>query len=94
VEDNRTPPTRKARLVRNDAWVEAEFEGGRAGYCPRRFNLDGLLQDAAAEAGAELTDRTRVVEVILAFGRRARTFRRARREREDLLARARESEQG
>lgn len=59
-----TPPTRRARLVKGDGWVEGEFDDGRAGYCPRRKRLDGLLQDAAVEAGAELRDRTRVVEVL------------------------------
>lgn len=66
---DRTPAIRKARLVKNDAWIDAEFEGDRAEYCPRRFRLDGLLQDAAAAAGAELADRTRVTEVLFREGR-------------------------
>jgi flavin-dependent dehydrogenase len=44
--------------------------------------------------GAVARGRLGVVPEFLAFGRRARAFRKARREREDLLARARESEQG
>ena len=41
-----------------------EFSGGRAEYCPRRKRLDGLLQDAAAAAGVEVLDRTRVTSLV------------------------------
>jgi flavin-dependent dehydrogenase len=36
----------------------------RAGCCPRRVTLDPLLQRAAIAAGAELRDRTRVVDLV------------------------------
>lgn len=36
----------------------------RAGCCPRRITLDPLLQRAAIDAGAELRDRTRVVDLL------------------------------
>lgn len=63
------PPVRRARLRKGDAWADVSFRDGRAGACPRRKRLDGLLQDAAAEAGAELRDRTRMTEVIEERGR-------------------------
>jgi menaquinone-9 beta-reductase len=58
------PATRLVRLRKNDAVVDIEFSGGRAEYCPRRARLDALLQDAAASAGVEVLDRTRVTAVV------------------------------
>jgi flavin-dependent dehydrogenase len=58
------PPTRVVRLRKNDAFVDIEFPAGRAEYCPRRARLDGLLQDAAASAGVEILDRTRVTSLL------------------------------
>ena len=58
------PPTHIVRLRKNDAFVDIEFSGGRAEYCPRRKRLDGLLQDAAASAGVEVLDRTRVTSLV------------------------------
>lgn len=58
------PPSPRVRLVKGEARVEARFAEGRTECCPRRERLDGLLQAAAAEAGAELRDRTRVTEVL------------------------------
>lgn len=58
------PPTHIVRLRKNDAVVDYGFSGGRAEYCPRRKRLDGLLQDAAASAGVELLDRTRVTSLV------------------------------
>ena len=49
-----TPATHVVRLRKNDAYVDLQFADGRAEYCPRRYRLDGLLQDAA-----ERTSRTR-----------------------------------
>ncbi|HKK26874.1 MAG TPA: NAD(P)/FAD-dependent oxidoreductase [Gemmatimonadota bacterium] len=57
-------PARCARLVKGDAAVDVCFDEGRIEVCPRRERLDGLLQDAAREAGAELRDRTRATEVV------------------------------
>jgi menaquinone-9 beta-reductase len=58
------PPIHIVRLRKNDAFVDFEFSGGRAEYCPRRKRLDGLLQDAAASAGVEVLDRTRVTSLV------------------------------
>ncbi len=37
---------------------------GRAAYCLRREKLDGLLQRAAVDAGAELRHQTRVTDIV------------------------------
>jgi menaquinone-9 beta-reductase len=58
------PPTHLVRLRKNDAFVDIEFPRDRAEYCPRRARLDGLLQDAAAAAGVEVLDRTRVTSLV------------------------------
>jgi flavin-dependent dehydrogenase len=58
------PPTHLVRLRKNDAFVDIEFPGDRAEYCPRRSRLDGLLQDAAASAGVEFLDHTRVTSLV------------------------------
>ena len=56
---DKAPASHVVRLRKNDAHVDVQFANGRAEYCPRRARLDGLLQDAAVAAGAELRDRTR-----------------------------------
>jgi menaquinone-9 beta-reductase len=58
------PPTHIVRLRKNDAAVDIEFPHDRAEYCPRRGRLDGLLQDAAASAGVEVLDQTRVTALV------------------------------
>jgi 2-polyprenyl-6-methoxyphenol hydroxylase-like FAD-dependent oxidoreductase len=58
------PPTHIVRLRKNDAFVDIEFPRERAEYCPRRKRLDGLLQDAAASAGVEILDQTRVTSIL------------------------------
>lgn len=58
------PPGRIIRLNKDGAAVDFEFAEGRAEYCPRRRRLDGLLEEAAVSAGAELRDRTRVTELL------------------------------
>ena len=58
------PPSRTLRIAKNDAFVDMLFADGRAEYCPRRRRLDALLQDAAAAAGAEVRERTRVVSLL------------------------------
>jgi flavin-dependent dehydrogenase len=63
------PATRVLRIRKNDAWMDVPFDEGRAGYCPRRLRLDGLLQDAAVGAGAELRDRARATGVRFEQGR-------------------------
>ena len=64
-----TPPTRTVRLRKGDAWAEASFPDGRAEYCPRRERLDRLLQEAAANSGAEVRDRTRALGLLCENGR-------------------------
>lgn len=58
------PASPRIRFVKGEAWADVRFPDGRAEYCPRRARLDGLLQRAAVEAGAELRDRTRVDQVL------------------------------
>jgi len=65
------PATRVLRIRKNEAWMDVPFGEGRAGYCPRRKRLDGLLQDAAIRAGAELRDRTRATGILFEQGRAA-----------------------
>lgn len=64
-----TPLTPTARLRQGDAWADITFADGRHELCPRRERLDGLIQNAAVEAGAELRDRTRVTAVAFEDGR-------------------------
>lgn len=59
------PATSTLRLRKDQAWVDISFADGRAGYCPRRMRLDGLLQDAAIRAGVELRDRTCATGVLV-----------------------------
>jgi menaquinone-9 beta-reductase len=64
-----TPPTGIMRLERDGAVVDLAFPEDRVEYCPRRQRLDGLLQQAATAAGAELLDRTRVTGLLRENGR-------------------------
>jgi len=64
-----TPVTRVVRLAKDGAAVDLELPPGRMECCPRRERLDGLLQDAAVAAGAELRDRTRVTALLEEDGR-------------------------
>lgn len=59
-----TPPAPclRLRVEGHDAYVKHPID--RAGCCPRRSTLDPLLQQAAIRAGAELRDRSRVVELL------------------------------
>jgi flavin-dependent dehydrogenase len=59
-----TPPARIIRINAEGAVLDAHLPDGRAEYCPRRERLDGLLQQAAVDAGAELRDRTRVTSLV------------------------------
>lgn len=58
------PAIRKSGLVADDAKLVTHYPGDRAAYCIRRHRLDGQLQRAALNAGAELLDRTRVVDLV------------------------------
>lgn len=59
-----TPPMQLFRLAKGESAVDIPLRDGRAERCPRRERLDGLIQDAARAAGAELRDRTRVVGLL------------------------------
>lgn len=63
------PPMRRVRIAKGSSWADLAFTGERVDRCPRRKRLDALLQDAAAEAGVELRDRTRLEEVVFEAGR-------------------------
>lgn len=64
-----TPPSHVMRVNKNGASIDVRYAEGRAEYCPRRKRLDGLLQDAAVNAGAELLDGTRVTALLRENGR-------------------------
>jgi flavin-dependent dehydrogenase len=55
------PATEKVLLSVDDSSARIRNPPGRAGYCIRRIKLDTWLQEAAAGAGAEIRDRSRVV---------------------------------
>lgn len=57
------PPSRIIRLSKNGNAADIVHAQGRAEYCPRRKRLDGLLQETAVNAGAELMDRTRLIKI-------------------------------
>lgn len=64
-----TPKSPRMRLRKGDASVDLTFADGRHELCPRRERLDGLLQDAAVAAGAELRDSTRATRVLFEANR-------------------------
>lgn len=64
-----SPATSTLRLRKDQALVDISFADGRAGYCPRRMRLDGLLQDAAIRTGVEQRDRTSAIGVVIERGR-------------------------
>jgi flavin-dependent dehydrogenase len=64
-----SPPSHVIRLEMDGVAVDVPYRRGRAGHCLRRFKLDGLLQEAAARAGADLRDRTKVVGLVREGGR-------------------------
>ena len=64
-----SPEMSSIRFDWNGGRLDVPFERGHGEYCPRRKRFDGLLQDAARQAGAELHDRTRVTSLLLRDGR-------------------------
>ena len=64
-----TPAARVIRMNAEGTVIDIALPDGRAEYCPRRERLDGLLQQAAVGAGAELLDRTRVTSLLRENGR-------------------------
>lgn len=63
------PPSPRISFCKNGATLNFSYAGGRSGYCPRRERLDGLLQDAARDAGVEVLDRTKLIGLIEEDGR-------------------------
>lgn len=63
------PGAAVVRLQKDDALIDIRLPDGLTERCPRRRRLDGLLQDAAADAGAELRERSTVTEVVVEGGR-------------------------
>lgn len=59
-----SPPARVIRFEVDGAYVDVEPPAGRYECCPRRYRLDGLLQEAAAAAGVEIREATRVTGVV------------------------------
>ena len=59
-----SPPARALRFEVDGSHVIVEPPAGRHECCPRRYRLDGLLQQKAEESGVEFFDRTRVDELI------------------------------
>ncbi|MGD8815614.1 MAG: FAD-dependent monooxygenase [Acidobacteriota bacterium] len=59
-----SPPMKVFRLAKGASALDIPMRPGRAERCPRRKRLDGLIQDAARAAGAEVRDRTRVVGLL------------------------------
>ncbi len=64
-----SPPIRRLRIGRGAGTLDVELEGERVEYCPRRERFDGLLQDAARAAGAEVRDRTTAKRLLSTDGR-------------------------
>jgi flavin-dependent dehydrogenase len=64
-----TPAARVIRVNAEGLVLDLTLPDGRAEYCPRRERLDGLLQQAAVGAGAEILDRTRVASLLWEVGR-------------------------
>ena len=63
------PPIRALRIGRGAATLDLHFSGVDAEHCPRRLTLDGLLVDAAREAGATVVERTTAVGLEREAGR-------------------------
>ncbi len=64
-----SPPSHILRVNVDGVTIDLEYPEHRSLYCPRRERLDGLLQQAAVAAGAELLDRTRVSSLVREAGR-------------------------
>src|SRR5688572_20316543 len=53
-----SPEMLSVRLDWHGGVLDLTLPAGHGEYCPRRKRFDGLLQDAARQAGATLLDRT------------------------------------
>lgn len=66
---SKSPRAEMIRFEVGGAHLDVRPPAGRDECCPRRYRLDGLLQDAAMKAGAEFHERTRVTGLIEEDGR-------------------------
>lgn len=57
------PTIRALRIGRGSATLDVLFPADDAELCPRRRSLDGLLLEAAREAGATIAERTRAIRL-------------------------------
>ena len=57
------PPIRTLRIGRGSATLDVQFSADDAELCPRRRSLDGLLLEAAREAGATIAERTKAIRL-------------------------------
>lgn len=64
-----TPSIRQVRIGRGSATLDLPLTDAQLEFCPRRERFDGLLQDCARAAGAELCERTRACELSWQDGR-------------------------
>jgi len=64
-----TPPIRRLRIGRGPATLDVPLSEQELEYCPRRARFDGLLQDAAREAGVSVCDRTVARSLVVSSGR-------------------------
>jgi len=64
-----TPAWNKWRFNIEGAVLDVPMPPGREEYAPRRFVLDGLLQDAAEAVGAKFKDSARLEELVVDAGR-------------------------
>jgi len=64
-----SPEMRTIRFDWQGAALDLTLPRGHGEHCPRRKRFDGLLQDAAREAGATLLERTTARALIYTAGR-------------------------
>lgn len=65
----RSPEMKNIFFDWHGAALDVALKPGDGEYCPRRTYFDGLLQQAAAQAGAHVLERTPVVGLIAEGGR-------------------------
>ncbi|MDH5672474.1 MAG: FAD-dependent monooxygenase [Myxococcales bacterium] len=59
-----SPPSRRPMAVMEMEHIYSNYADGRAAHCIRRFVLDPLIQEAAAQSGATLREQAKVVELV------------------------------
>jgi flavin-dependent dehydrogenase len=81
------PSVRVARITVGNVSLDMHLPEDRAMYAPRRSVLDPLLAEAAVSAGAELRDRTAVLDVMRDDGRVTGVVARSNGARYEVRAR-------